>query len=103
MEDKREQTLDSGSHMEQDVESEAKNEESSDICKFDEECLNHEICIQGSCENIKCKKYQDCKFGQRCSSRKRICEDIPPCKRDEDCIGNRACNTRTGECIVYVP
>ena len=70
----------------------------ADVCRFNHECGDRRICLDGRC-SVRCLEDMDCPDGQSCES--AICRDLPPptgeCRVDADCGDGRACREEVCE------
>src|SRR3989338_3257373 len=66
-------------------------------CQNDEDCGQHEVCVNGACvpDDHPCHADTDCAAGQECEDNQCVPPDEPDgggCSSDEDCPAGQACD-----------
>lgn len=70
-------------------------------CNSPNDCLEGDICQNGTCQSVPCTSNEQCQTGLECDVASGDCQ-VPPCQADSDCPGGFTCQN-DGMCTSICP
>ncbi len=74
------------------------NKSQAKSCIFTFQCNDDEICDNGICVQVECKKDSDCNSNEECTDNECVDKEEDECRYDRDCDSWERCDN--GECIL---